>query len=220
MKDPYYQKDLGSVWGAAFDELTDAASRVMMLVCLLAPADIPEHIFSEGEKLPLEYNFLNHIDQLVRLLNWRFVLLTVWSYDEAKLELANLSLILLNGDASLISINRSIQEAYLDRMSEEDYRVAFKVVVELLQGSFSRDAGRHLYTRWELCSSLIQHIQAFGEKYILLGGSDFFQPYEPLTYLIQNAAWFDVFLIPFSLNITNIKKGTFKRPALSKPVRN
>lgn len=52
MKDPYYQKDLGSVWEAAFDELTDAASRLMMLVCLLAPADIPEHIFSEGEKPP------------------------------------------------------------------------------------------------------------------------------------------------------------------------
>lgn len=79
-------------------------------------------------------------------------------------------------------------------MSEEDYKATFKVVVELLQGSFSRNAGRHLYTRWELCSSLIQHVQAFSELYNAIGGPLFFGSYEPLTYLIQNAAWCVPFL--------------------------
>ncbi|KAJ5803463.1 uncharacterized protein N7503_005913 [Penicillium pulvis] len=174
IKNPYYQKDLESVWKNSFDVLTDPASRLMMLFGFLAPTDIPERILSEGKNLPTEYSFLNQMNQ----------------YDEAKLELADLSLISLNGEASLISVHRLIQQAYINRMSEDDYKATFKVVVDLLQGSFSRDAGRHLYTRWELCSSLIQHVQAFAEMYDSLGGPDLFQSYEPLTYLIQNAAWY------------------------------
>ncbi len=109
--------------------------------------------------------------------------------DEAKIELVNLSLITLNGDTSLISMHRLTQQSYFDRMSLENPRSAFKVTVGLLQDSFSRTAGRHLYTRWKVCSSSIQHVQALVERYMDLGNVEFFAPFEPLTYLIANASW-------------------------------
>jgi hypothetical protein len=98
----------------------------------------------------------------------------LYRYDDAKSELVSLSLISLNGEASLISLHRLTQQAYLDRMTLEERRGAFRVLIVLLEGSFSRTAGRHLYTRWKLCSSLIQHVQALGDRYIELGKLDFF----------------------------------------------
>ncbi len=109
--------------------------------------------------------------------------------DKAKLELVNLSLVTLSGESSLISLHRLTQQAYFDRMTLEDRRAALQVLVDLLQDSFSRTAGRHLYTRWKLCSSLIQHVQALVGRYMELGHVEFFAPFEPLTYLIANASW-------------------------------
>lgn len=76
-------------------------------------------------------------------------------------------------------------------MSLNDRRSAFEVSVSLLQDSFSRTAGRHLYSGWKLCSSLIQHVQALVQRYTDLGNVEFFAPFEPLTYLIANASWYD-----------------------------
>jgi hypothetical protein len=115
--------------------------------------------------------------------------LTFHRIDEAKLELVDLSLITVNGETCLISVHRLTQEAYFDRMSLRDRRAAFRVLIDLLQDSFSRTAGRHLYTRWKLCSSLIQHVQALIDRYTELGSVKFFAPSEPLTYLIANASW-------------------------------
>jgi hypothetical protein len=115
--------------------------------------------------------------------------LTLCSRDEAKQELVSLSLVNLNGEASLISLHRLTQQAYFDLMNLEDRRTAFEVLIDLLQNGFSRTAGRHLYTRWKLCGSLIQHVQALVDRYMELGDTEFFAPSEPLTYLIANAAW-------------------------------
>ena len=113
----------------------------------------------------------------------------IYRLDGAKQELVNLSLITLNGESSLISMHRLTQQAYFDRISLEDRRSAFRVTICLLQDSFSRTAGRHLYSRWKLCSSLIQHVQALMCRYTDLGNVVFFAPFEPLTYLIANASW-------------------------------
>lgn len=59
----YYQKHHKNVWKHSLDDLTDAASRLVMIFSFLGPADIPERIFSEGKNLPAEYSFLNQIDQ-------------------------------------------------------------------------------------------------------------------------------------------------------------
>lgn len=59
----HYQKQLRRVWNDSLNDLTDAASRLMMIFGFLGPTDIPERIFSEGKKLPAEYSFLNQIDQ-------------------------------------------------------------------------------------------------------------------------------------------------------------
>ncbi|PVH79565.1 hypothetical protein DL98DRAFT_572409 [Cadophora sp. DSE1049] len=173
-KNPYYDKDLETVWEAAFDSLTEEASKFLMLLCFLAPTDVPEGIFSKGKNLPEDYSFLS--DEVM--------------LDEAKIELVNLSLITLNGESGLISMHRLTQQAYFDRMTLEDRRSAFKVPVGLLQDNFSRTAGRHLYTRWKLCSTLIQHVQAFVDRYMDLGNTEFLAPFEPLTFLIANASWY------------------------------
>lgn len=173
-KNPYYDKDIETVWETSFINLGPEASKFLMLLCLLAPTDVPEGIFTQGKDLPEDYIFLNNELMI----------------DEAKLELVDLSLITVNGETCLISMHRLTQQAYFDRMSLEDRREAFKVLIDLLQDSFSRTAGRHLYTRWKLCSSLIQHVQALVDRYIELGNIDFFAPFEPLTYLIANASWY------------------------------
>jgi hypothetical protein len=113
----------------------------------------------------------------------------LYSLDEAKQELFSLSLVNLNREASLISLHCLTQQAYFDLMNLEDRYTAFKVLIDLLQNSFSRTAGRDLYTHWKLGGSLIQHVQALVDRYVKLGHTRFFAPSEPLTYLIANAAW-------------------------------
>jgi len=57
-KNPYYDKDLDSVWETAFNSLSPEASRFLMLLCFLAPTDVPEGIFTEGKDIPEAYAFL------------------------------------------------------------------------------------------------------------------------------------------------------------------
>ncbi|KUJ20454.1 uncharacterized protein LY89DRAFT_771365 [Mollisia scopiformis] len=172
-KNPYYDKDIETVWETSFINLSPEASKFMMLFSFLAPTDIPEGIFTQGKDIPEDYTFLN-----VEL-----------RIDEAKLEFVDLSLIAVNGETRLISMHRLIQEAYFDWMSLEDRREAFEGLKDLLQDSFSRTAGRHLYTRWKICSSLIQHVEALVTRYTELGSVEFIVPSESLTYLITNASW-------------------------------
>ena len=57
-KNPYYDKDLDSVWETAFNSLSPEASRFLMLLCFLAPTDVPEDIFTEGKDISKAYAFL------------------------------------------------------------------------------------------------------------------------------------------------------------------
>jgi hypothetical protein len=58
-KNPYYDKDIETVWETSFINLSPEASKFLMLLCLLAPTDIPEGIFGLGKDLPEDYTFLN-----------------------------------------------------------------------------------------------------------------------------------------------------------------
>lgn len=118
-----------------------------------------------------------------------FRLILLCRFDDAKIKLVELSLISLNGGESLISVHRLIRDAYFDRMSLEQRLQAFSINIGLLKGSFSRKAGRHLYDRWALCSRLIQHVQALGDRYNELEKTTFYSPSDDLTVLITDATW-------------------------------
>lgn len=73
------------------------------------------------------------------------------SFEEAKTELADLSLIRLNEESGEISIHRLTQEAFLDRMSKEDRVKTFEMVLRLFRKAFpDRKGHNHLFTRWQL----------------------------------------------------------------------
>jgi hypothetical protein len=59
-KNPYYDKDIETVWETSFTNLGPEASKFLMLLCLLAPTDVPEGIFTQGKDLPEDYLFLNN----------------------------------------------------------------------------------------------------------------------------------------------------------------
>ncbi len=58
-KNPYYDKDLETVWETSFSHLSPEASKFLLLLCFLAPIDIPEGIFNQEIELPEEYAFLS-----------------------------------------------------------------------------------------------------------------------------------------------------------------
>lgn len=58
-KNPFYHKDIETVWETAFSSLSIHASKFLMLLCFLAPTDVPEGIFNQGKELPEDYAFLS-----------------------------------------------------------------------------------------------------------------------------------------------------------------
>lgn len=56
--DPYYDKDLDTVWSASFDHLSDEAAILMSLLCFTAPDAIPQSLFTGQHQLSPKYRFL------------------------------------------------------------------------------------------------------------------------------------------------------------------
>lgn len=100
-----------------------------------------------------------------------------------------------------MSIHRLIQEAYLDRMDTVNKLEAYAVILSLLHEPFSRRAGSHLYDRWDTCSKLIQHVQALGDRYMELGMTRFYPPQELMTFVFNDAAWYES-----SLHLSNVSR--------------
>ena len=58
-KNPYYNKDIETVWETSFNNLSPDASKFLMLLCFLAPTDVPEFIFAQRKDLQEDYVFLS-----------------------------------------------------------------------------------------------------------------------------------------------------------------
>lgn len=58
-KNPYYDKDIETVWETSFDNLSPEASKFLMLLCFLAPTDVPQFIFAQGKDLSEDFVFLD-----------------------------------------------------------------------------------------------------------------------------------------------------------------
>ena len=120
----------------------------------------------------------------------RNILMPIFSFEEAKLELLYLSLIKINPNTGLISIHRLIQEAYLDQMSHESRLSAFTMIFSLLRKSFPpRDGHTHLYKRWAICEQLCQHVQALHNLYFSIEANALFRQKAQYQHLIRDNAW-------------------------------
>ena len=112
------------------------------------------------------------------------------SFDNAKTELLSLSLIRINDETGLISLHRLTQAAFFDRMSEHEREETFKVAFSLLREAFpGRQGHHHLYTRWQTCEQLRQHVLAFQAQYEVLRKDGFSEQDEKFTWLICDTAW-------------------------------
>lgn len=106
------------------------------------------------------------------------------------MELLDLSLIRINEETSLISLHRLTQLAFFDRMSEQERKDTFQVAFSLLREAFpGRQGHHHLYTRWQTCEQLKQHVLAFQAQYEVLRKSGFSEQDAKFTWLICDTAW-------------------------------
>ena len=112
------------------------------------------------------------------------------SFDNAKTELLDSSLIRINNETGLISLHRLTQAAFFDQMSEHERERNFEIALSLLREAFpGRQGHHHLYTRWQTCEQLRQDVLAFQAQYEILRKDGFSEQDEKFTWLICDTAW-------------------------------
>ena len=60
-RNPYYNDTLVTVWQTAFDSLDEDSSRLLGLICFLAPDAIPRDIINTDSYIPETWQFLTNI---------------------------------------------------------------------------------------------------------------------------------------------------------------
>ena len=63
--DPYYSKDIDTIWHTAFENLSPDAALLMSLFCFTAPEGIPQWILEPKGEMPPGWEFLSHPDEYV-----------------------------------------------------------------------------------------------------------------------------------------------------------
>lgn len=75
-------------------------------------------------------------------------------------------------------------------MLEDEREETFKVALSLLRMAFpGRQGHHHLFTRWQTCEELRQHVLTFQAQYEILRKDGFSEQDEKLTWLICDTAW-------------------------------
>ncbi|KAL9009767.1 MAG: hypothetical protein Q9173_005234 [Seirophora scorigena] len=96
----------------------------------------------------------------------------------------------MNEETGLISLHRLTQVAFFDRMSEQERKDTFQIAFSLLREAFpGRQGHHHLYTRWQTCEQLKQHVLAFQAQYEVLRKNGFSEQDAKFTWLIYDIAW-------------------------------
>jgi hypothetical protein len=60
---PYYDKDLDTLWDTAFESLSPHAARMLSLICFMAPDNIPSSLLEQEVELPPDWKFLSDPDE-------------------------------------------------------------------------------------------------------------------------------------------------------------
>ena len=75
-------------------------------------------------------------------------------------------------------------------MSKHEREETFKAATSVLREAFpGRRGHHHLYTRWQTCEQLRQHVLAFQAQYEILRKDGFSEHDEKFTWLICDTAW-------------------------------
>ena len=105
-------------------------------------------------------------------------------------KLLGFSLISINDETGLISLHRLTQVAFFDRVWKHERERAFEVALSLLREVFpGRQGYHHLWTRWQTCELLRQHVLTFQAQYEILRKDGFSKQNEKFTWLICDTTW-------------------------------
>ena len=63
--DPYYSKDIDTIWQTAFENLSPDAAHLMSLFCFTAPEGIPQWILEPKVEMPQGWQFMSDPDEYV-----------------------------------------------------------------------------------------------------------------------------------------------------------
>lgn len=63
IRNPYYDKDLTTVWKAAFENLSSNSAICMSLLCFVAPESVPDWLLSQKVDLDEKYSFLKEHEE-------------------------------------------------------------------------------------------------------------------------------------------------------------
>lgn len=174
-RNPYYSKNLLTVWKTAFIGLSPDSSKLLSLLCFTAPDGIPRDLFRSEKPPNGDWEFLHNGER----------------YGQAEQELLYFSLIRINDQSNMMSIHRLTQEAYYYEISDQDRYDAFCVTYHLLCDAFPKRAfGRHLYKSWSDCERLIHHVATLQDKYEELRYKDFTVQDENFAILMADATWY------------------------------
>lgn len=112
-------------------------------------------------------------------------------FEEAKLELIDLSLIMITEDTGLMSVHRLIQEAYFDKATEMSRVSGFGMILSLLREAFPRNWGTqdHFYKHWAACEALHQHVQALHKVFTRMRTDGYLKPQADYQDLLLRDIW-------------------------------
>ncbi|KAK4076770.1 uncharacterized protein Triagg1_4373 [Trichoderma aggressivum f. europaeum] len=174
----WYPHDLDNIWRIAFHNLSEDATILMSLICILSPESIPQYVFQpRGTSMTTGLDMLEDVDRV----------------EDAKSELLDASLVRINPETGLMSVHRLLQHAYFLDMSTAARKISIHNILVLLRAYFPKnDGANHFYSQWNRCAALHHHIQALRDKVAALKLTEPLENDDQKLYteLIINDIWY------------------------------
>ncbi|KAI1819341.1 tetratricopeptide repeat domain-containing protein [Xylaria intraflava] len=151
IQDRRYGRTLASAY--TLEELGEDAARLLQLLAFLNPDRVPEDVF---------LNPITKSTNSVQGESW-----TPSTFEKARYELLNSSLIKRNIQKKELWIHRVVQAEVRARMKQEHRYDIFKQAVQLLAGLWPPgDHCSQVTERWAICENLLPHLERFYQLYI------------------------------------------------------
>ncbi|KAK0624304.1 hypothetical protein B0T14DRAFT_495601 [Immersiella caudata] len=141
----YPEDTLSAAWTAILGNLPSNSAKLLTLLSLVDPDNIPDRLFSGGVQLEGGFAFLRN----------------EFDYREAKGPLLNYD-IMSQTTAGSMSIHRLVQSTRLKNLSDHNRDEAFNVMLPILATCFPKQVlGSHMHERWDYCEVFLAHVLAF-----------------------------------------------------------
>ncbi|RDW67055.1 hypothetical protein BP5796_09804 [Coleophoma crateriformis] len=175
---PFYKHSVSTVWDMPFKSLDDNATVLIGVASVLAPVDIPIALFQPNSftDLPPCLEFCGDM----------------WKFDIALTDLLKNSLIGRDSRTGLMSVHRTIQMEFRQRMNQVELLDFFDTAARLLLASFPKLVnGVSLRTRWPVCNQYINHVLTLSKRIQEHGLTDPTQTkFENFVECASSAVWY------------------------------